>query len=296
MKKIILSLVFIMIISSYACSQSQNSELNWYSNLEKAQKIAQQEEKFIFIHFTGSDWCKWCWKLEEEVYEKPEFIEYVNENFVLVKLDFPRKIEQPEEVKNYNRSLAQKYQIKGFPTIQILDADGTPIEKTGYQEGGPKKYVQHLENILARYSGDYNIFEHSDFTLKDLEGNLVTLSELDKFIVLDFWATWCGPCKAEIPILQQIYNKYKKDGLTVVGISTEDVKTQKDFFKELEKNGTNITYIRLVDPDMSVTRKYGIRSIPTTFFINKEGILIHQEKGFAPEFADKFEDIIENNL
>jgi thiol-disulfide isomerase/thioredoxin len=156
--------------------------------------------------------------------------------------------------------------------------------------------VQHLQNILAKHSGNYNLFQHADFTLKDLHGNSVTLSELDKFIVLDFWATWCDPCKAEIPLLQEIYEKYKDQDLIVVGVSTESVEKQQEFFQQLKENGTEVTYLRLVDSDMAVTREYGIRSIPTTFFIDEDGNIIHQEKGFAPQSATKFENIIENNL
>lgn len=297
MKRLILTLTLLLVIFSYACTQSKtDTELNWYSNLEKAQEVAQAEDKVIFMHFTGSDWCQWCWKLRDEVFNKSAFKEYAQENLVMVKLDFPKKIEQPEETKRYNRSLAQKYQIKGFPTIQLLTAQGEPIEKTGYREGGPEKYVEHLKGILAKYSGDYNLVEHADFTLNDLEGNPVTLSELDKFIVLDFWATWCGPCKAEIPFLQKIYEKYQDQDLVVVGVSTESVEKQEEFFQELENEGTNVTYLRLIDPDMKVTREYGIRSIPTTFIIDKEGKLLLQEKGFAPETAVKFENIIENNI
>jgi|GEM_PF-592914 thiol-disulfide isomerase/thioredoxin len=297
MKRVNLTLILLLIVFSIACAQSKtDTELNWYTNLEEAKKVALNENKTIFIHFTGSDWCQWCWKLDEEVFEKPAFKDYARDNLVLVKLDFPQKTQQSEEVKKYNRNLAQKYQIRGFPTIQLLTAEGEAIEQTGYREGGAEKYVQHLQNILAKHSGNYNLFQHADFTLKDLHGNSVTLSELDKFIVLDFWATWCDPCKAEIPLLQEIYEKYKDQDLIVVGVSTESVEKQQEFFQQLKENGTEVTYLRLVDSDMAVTREYGIRSIPTTFFIDEDGNIIHQEKGFAPQSATKFENIIENNL
>jgi protein disulfide-isomerase len=95
MKRLILTLTLLLVIFSYACTQSKtDTELNWYSNLEKAQEVAQAEDKVIFMHFTGSDWCQWCWKLRDEVFNKSAFKEYAQENLVMVKLDFPKKIEQ----------------------------------------------------------------------------------------------------------------------------------------------------------------------------------------------------------
>jgi uncharacterized protein YyaL (SSP411 family) len=135
---------------------AQNAEteeevgIKWFVNLEKAQEIAQEKDVPIFVHFTGSDWCGWCWKLEEEVYSKQVFQEYVEKNMVMVKIDFPRKTKLPKDVETYNRKLANKYQIKGFPTVQLLNPDGTPIAQTGFQYGGPEKYIEHLEELLSK--------------------------------------------------------------------------------------------------------------------------------------------------
>jgi protein disulfide-isomerase len=143
-------IILIMISACVAENPEENKEdgINWFTNLDDAQKIAQEKNIPIFIHFTGSDWCGWCWKLEEEVYSKPVFQDYVSENMVMVKIDFPKKIKLPEDVVIYNRKLATKFGVQGFPTVQLLNPDGTPIAKTGYQDGGAEKYIEHLKVLL----------------------------------------------------------------------------------------------------------------------------------------------------
>ncbi|MBW6516474.1 MAG: TlpA family protein disulfide reductase [Candidatus Cloacimonetes bacterium] len=136
----------------------------------------------------------------------------------------------------------------------------------------------------------------TDFTLNDLDGNPVTISELDGLIILDFWATWCPPCKVEIPYLQSFYEEFGDQGLFVVGISSEEPAIQKKFVEDMKKEGVEMTYILLVDGDGAVTREYGIRSIPTTIFVKSDLTQIEREVGFRPEYAAKFREIIEKNL
>ncbi len=116
--------------------------------MEEAMQVAKNENKAILVNFTGSDWCKWCFKLSDEVFSQAEFEKYAQENLVLVKLDFPRSIQQTNEIKMYNQSLAQKYGIQGFPTILILDSTGKLLAKTGYQQGGAVNYVNHIQSFL----------------------------------------------------------------------------------------------------------------------------------------------------
>ncbi len=118
------------------------------TNLEEAQQIAKEDGLPILIDFTGSDWCGWCIKLVDEIFSQKEFIEYATENLVMVKLDFPKDIHQTEDTKRYNRQLAEKYNIRGFPTILLLNSKGEVIAQTGYQYGGAAKYVEHLQELL----------------------------------------------------------------------------------------------------------------------------------------------------
>lgn len=122
---------------------------DWMTNFEAAKAKAKAENKPILVDFTGSDWCGWCIKLDKEVFTKAPFKEYAAENLILLEIDFPRKKEQSAEQKAQNEALAEKYGIRGFPTILLLDAEGKVIERTGYQRGGAENYVTHLKGLLA---------------------------------------------------------------------------------------------------------------------------------------------------
>jgi len=136
----------------------------------------------------------------------------------------------------------------------------------------------------------------ADFTLNDLTGKPVTISQLEGVVILDFWATWCPPCKVEIPYLQQLYDEYADKGLHIVGVSTESVAVQQKFIDQMRKQGIKMSYTFLVDPDGKVSKQYGIQGIPTTIFTNTNLDLIEKEVGFIPEYIDKFIKIVEANL
>ena len=144
----IIAILTLFFIISFAENKDNINDLNWLENLEKAQEIAKEKGIPIFVDFTGSDWCGWCFKLRDDIFSQEEFIQYSKENLVLLKLDFPRNIKQSKETKAYNENLARKYGIKGFPTILLLNSKGDVIAQTGYQYGGAAKYVEHLQELL----------------------------------------------------------------------------------------------------------------------------------------------------
>ena len=120
------------------------------TDFEAAKVKAKAENKPMLLDFTGSDWCGWCIKLDKEVFSEAAFKDYAAAELVLVELDFPRTKEQSAELKAQNEALAKQYGVRGFPTILVLSPDGTLIEKTGYQRGGPEAYVEHIKGILAQ--------------------------------------------------------------------------------------------------------------------------------------------------
>lgn len=154
MKKLAFLFISAAIIFGCADNKSQSngsgSGLAWTENLEQAIEVAKNEDKNILINFTGSDWCKWCFKLDGEVFSKKKFAEYADEKLVLVKLDFPKKIKQSEEQINYNENLRRKYGVRGYPTIVLLNKNGEIVNVTGYQPGGAEKYVEHIEKIYNK--------------------------------------------------------------------------------------------------------------------------------------------------
>lgn len=142
---------------------------------------------------------------------------------------------------------------------------------------------------------DSKVIPALDFTLKDQFGNTHTLADYKgKTIFLNFWATWCGPCKAELPDIQKLYEKYSEETeeevvvLGVAGPKIGNEKTEEEIIEFLEEN--ELTYPVLMDTDWTLFQGYGISSFPTTFMIDKEGNVF----GYVPGQLsyDIMEDII----
>ena len=120
----------------------------WETDVEVAKKRAKDEHKEILADFTGSDWCGWCIKLKKEVFDEPVFQEYAKKHLVMLELDFPRQKKLPAKEKEQNEKLAKEFNVEGYPTILLMNSRGKETGRTGYQEGGPAKYVEHLKELL----------------------------------------------------------------------------------------------------------------------------------------------------
>lgn len=124
---------------------------NWMTDFAEAKKKAMAENKDLLVDFTGSDWCSWCIKLNDEVFHHEAFKKGVSEKFILVELDYPRDDSKlSAETKKQNTELKNTYSIQGFPTILLMDKQGRPYAQTGYQAGGPEKYLTHLDALRAK--------------------------------------------------------------------------------------------------------------------------------------------------
>jgi len=120
-------------------------------NLDEALDAARQNGKYVYVCFSGSDWCGWCRKLEREVFSKAAFRDGVMNDYELVFIDLPQDESLlSEHAKANNRKLVEKYAIEGFPTALILEPDGSVVAKTGYRKGGSAKYVEHLKEIREK--------------------------------------------------------------------------------------------------------------------------------------------------
>ncbi len=148
MKKIALSLILLSAILIGCSKSGAKDNLVWQDNLETALQKAKQENKAVLVNFTGSDWCIWCQRLSGEVFSQNEFKKFAEDNLILVKIDFPQKLEQSAETKMYNNQLAQRFGIQGFPTVLLFNSQGKMVLQTGYQEGGPVAYVNSLKSYL----------------------------------------------------------------------------------------------------------------------------------------------------
>lgn len=121
-----------------------------------------------------------------------------------------------------------------------------------------------------------------DFTVKDLDGRDVSLTEFKgKVILLNFWATWCGPCKAEIPGFVELQDQYGKDGLVVVGYSVDDEPDKaRAFANEFKMNYPILLGLGRED----IQEAYGpIWGIPASFIISRDGMVCKKHLGIAPK-------------
>lgn len=138
------------LVACWALLQAGAEELNWQTDLPKAQAQAKKESKLVMMDFTGSDWCGWCIRLNKEVFSQPEFAEYAKKNLVLVEVDFPRQKQLSEAQKKANQALQEKYKIEGYPTIIVLDGSGQKVGELGYMKGGPKAFIGELDKLKKK--------------------------------------------------------------------------------------------------------------------------------------------------
>jgi peroxiredoxin len=127
----------------------------------------------------------------------------------------------------------------------------------------------------------------SDFSLKDIEGNLVLLHDLrGKVVLLNFWATWCPPCRFEMPSMQALHEKLSSQGLVVLAVapreSAEDVRS---FYNE-----HRLSFPALLDHEAEVSGLYKVWSLPTTFVINKHGYVVGKIIGYRDWNNDQSKD------
>ncbi len=132
-----------------ACAtQARAGGDEWMTNYKDALKLSQETGKPILADFTGSDWCGWCIKLNDEVFSKPEFGAWAKENVILLELDYPNRKKQPQWLKQQNAGLAKKYGIRGYPTILLLNGKGEVLGKTGYRRGGAEAWIEHAQQMI----------------------------------------------------------------------------------------------------------------------------------------------------
>ena len=115
-------------------------------------------------------------------------------------------------------------------------------------------------------------FMAPDFTLDLLGGGQVKLSDLrGKPVVVNLWASWCPPCRAEMPAIEKVYRDYKDLGLVVLGVNTTNQDSEADAAAFVREYG--LTFPIPLDRDGSVSVRYALRGLPTTFFIDRKGII-----------------------
>jgi thiol-disulfide isomerase/thioredoxin len=132
-----------------------------------------------------------------------------------------------------------------------------------------------------------------DFALRSMKGPSMRLSEhLGEVVLINFWATWCGPCRQEMPLLDAIYTKYQRAGLIMLGINIDD--DQGDAV-EMAKT-LKVSYPVLFDDRKDVSRAYQLGSMPLTVLVDREGVVRFVSDGFKPGYekvyAEKLRELL----
>lgn len=135
-----------------------------------------------------------------------------------------------------------------------------------------------------------------DFDLQDLDGNSIKLSEQLKKgpVFLQFWATWCVPCKEEMKVLNGLYEKYKDSGFVFVAVSIDDQKSTSKVKPYIESKGYKFTTV--FDSDKNVFSNYGGQDPPFSVFIDRKGNVIKTYSGYIQGDDDKLESDVKNAL
>jgi thiol-disulfide isomerase/thioredoxin len=131
--------------------------------------------------------------------------------------------------------------------------------------------------------------EAAPFSLVSTTGTPVSLESLKGQVVLvNFWATWCGPCRKEMPLLEQIQKKYAPLGFTMLGVNVEeDTRLMDQFLKDVP-----VTFPILLDPANGVSKRYDVAAMPSTVIIDRKGKVRFIHQGYQPGDESKYQDMI----
>ncbi|MFH2201567.1 MAG: TlpA disulfide reductase family protein [Elusimicrobiota bacterium] len=133
--------------------------------------------------------------------------------------------------------------------------------------------------------GDAGLGEPApEFALKDLTGRIVRLADFKgKVVLIDFWATYCLPCRDAIPELQALHDKHQAEGFAVIGISVDAYAGHvPDFVREL-----GVKYPVVLDPEQETARSFGFSQLPTTFLVDRSGRIRRKWLGYDPAIAEE---------
>jgi thiol-disulfide isomerase/thioredoxin len=126
---------------------------------------------------------------------------------------------------------------------------------------------------------------------ESLDGRPVTLGAPGKVLFLNVWATWCGPCRIEMPHMAELYREFSGQGLEMVAVSNEDAETVRRFVRQ-----NPYPFTILLDPDNMLAERFGIHGIPTTYILDKTGRLVHEQVGYyrwdSPEMKEQIRELL----
>ena len=131
--------------------------------------------------------------------------------------------------------------------------------------------------------------EAPDFTLKSLDGNNLRLEEFrGQVVLINFWASWCGPCRQEMPLLDRLHHRYEDTGFTVLGVNVEgDSKPAQEIVDK-----TNVTFPVLIDEGQKVSERYDLEAMSSTIVIDRDGVIRYIHLGYKPGDESKYVEVV----
>ena len=120
----------------------------WITDYAAAKTIAAQQDRYIFLNFTSMDGGEWSRRMDEEIFQTQQFQKYARKCLVLVRIDFPTATTQPENITAQNKMLADLFNIRGFPTVIVVNPIGQKLVESKYMKGGPGPFLAELEPII----------------------------------------------------------------------------------------------------------------------------------------------------
>ena len=132
-----------------------------------------------------------------------------------------------------------------------------------------------------------------DFALKSSSGENMRLSEhRGDVVMINFWATWCGPCRQEMPLLDELYTRYQRVGFNLLGVNIDD--DSRRAMKMIEELG--VSFPVLFDARKEVSKLYSVEAMPVTVLVDREGNVRHVHNGYKPGYEEKYLDQIRSLL
>ena len=125
-----------------------------------------------------------------------------------------------------------------------------------------------------------------DFTLKSSSGSNIKLSEhRGEVVMINFWASWCAPCRQEMPLLEDLYKRYKDGGFTLLGVNVEeDSSKAQDLLRQVQ-----VTFPILFDNKNTVSQLYKVEAMPSTVILDRDGNVRFLHKGYLPGYEDEYQ-------